>query len=52
MVSEQFVWCRNCDKIHHVTLPDNRLGREIIETATDDWPHSAINIAAITLSRS
>ena len=37
MVSEQFVWCRNCDKIHHVTLPDNRLGREIIETATDDW---------------
>jgi hypothetical protein len=42
MVSEQFLWCRNCDAIHHVTSSDKapsyaRLGDEILETPADDW---------------
>ena len=42
MASEQFVRCRNCEAIHHVTRFDKaplyaRLGGEIIETSADDW---------------
>jgi hypothetical protein len=49
MVSEQFIWCRNCDKIHHITKPDKCLNSEITKPATDDWrtfrdQHSSHNL--------
>lgn len=44
MGREKFIWCRNCDAIHHVTPFDKApfytlVAGEVRESAADDWRH-------------
>jgi hypothetical protein len=42
MVSDKFIWCRNCDAVHHVTSYDRApqyvyIDGEVDEISGDDW---------------
>jgi hypothetical protein len=42
MAKDKFIWCRNCDAVHHVTSCDKAplygyIGRELEEMPADDW---------------
>jgi hypothetical protein len=42
MVSDRFIWCRNCDAVHHVTSCDRApqylyVDGEVDEIPSDDW---------------